>query len=49
MPKNLPASSLENPNVICVKSFVPNEKNSADSAISSAKSAALGISIIVPI
>ena len=30
-------------------SFVPNEKNSALSAISSAVSAALGVSIIVPI
>ena len=44
----MPASSLEKPNVICVKSFVPNEKNSAVSAISPANRAARGISIIVP-
>ena len=36
------------PNVICVKSFVPKLKKSASFAISSAKTAALGISIIVP-
>ena len=41
-------SSRENPNVICVRSLVPNEKNSATSAISSATSAARGVSIIVP-
>ena len=42
------ASSRENPNVVCVRSFVPKEKNSASSAISPAVSAARGISIIVP-
>ena len=42
-------SSRENPKVICVRSFVPNEKNSATSAISSATSAARGVSTIVPI
>ena len=30
----MPASSREKPNVICVKSFVPKEKNWASSAIS---------------
>ena len=39
------ASSLEKPKVICVKSFVPNEKNSASLAISSAVNAALGTSL----
>ncbi len=34
--------------VICVRSLVPKEKNSATSAIWSASSAARGISIIVP-
>ena len=37
------------PKVICVRSFVPSEKKSACSAISSAVNAALGTSIIVPI
>src|SRR5436190_1452662 len=37
----LPVSSREKPNVICVKSLVPNEKNSACSAILSASSAAM--------
>mmetsp|Transcript_3411 Transcript_3411/g.21298 ORF Transcript_3411/g.21298 Transcript_3411/m.21298 type:complete len:276 (+) Transcript_3411:1451-2278(+) len=46
--RNLFTSSLEYPNVIWVKSFVPKEKNSACSAISSATRAALGTSIIVP-
>ena len=41
-------SSRENPNVICVRSLVPNEKNSATSAISPASSAARGVSTIVP-
>src|ERR1700741_2912680 len=41
-------SSREKPNVVCVRSFVPNEKNSASLAISSATSAARGNSIIVP-
>ena len=41
-------SSRENPNVIWVRSLVPNEKNSATSAISPATSAARGVSIIVP-
>lgn len=45
---NLLASSLENHKVICVRSFVPNEKNSAVSATLSAVSAPLGTSIIVP-
>ncbi len=47
--RNLPASSLERPKPICVRSFVPKLKNSASFAISSAVSAALGTSIIVPI
>mmetsp|Transcript_1000 Transcript_1000/g.3684 ORF Transcript_1000/g.3684 Transcript_1000/m.3684 type:complete len:276 (+) Transcript_1000:454-1281(+) len=46
--KNLPTSSREYPNVICVRSFVPKEKKSACAEISSARSAARGISIIVP-
>ena len=41
-------SSRENPSVICVRSFVPNEKNSATSAIWLAVTAARGTSIIVP-
>ena len=41
-------SSREKPKVICVRSLVPNEKNSATSAISSATSAARGVSIMVP-
>src|SRR5206468_693382 len=41
-------SSRENPNVICVRSFVPNEKNSATSAMSWASRAARGVSTIVP-
>ncbi len=41
-------SSREKPKVIWVRSLVPKLKNSADSAISSAVSAARGISIIVP-
>ena len=41
-------SSRENPNVICVRSLVPNEKNCASCAISSAVSAPRGTSIIVP-
>ena len=44
----MPASSLDRPNVICVRSFVPKLKKSVISAISSAVIAALGISIIVP-
>ena len=39
----------EKTKVICVRSLVPKEKNSASSAISFANNAALGISIIVPI
>ena len=46
--RNLPASSRENPNVSWVRSLVPNEKNSASSAIRSAVMAARGTSIIVP-
>ena len=41
-------SSREKPNVICVRSLVPNEKNSASPAISSAVIAPRGTSIIVP-
>src|SRR6059036_3100336 len=44
---NFPASSREKPNVVCVRSFVPKEKNSATRAISSATSAARGTSIMV--
>jgi hypothetical protein len=47
-PRNLPASSRLKPQPICVRSFVPKEKNSAVSAILSAVTAARGISIIVP-
>ena len=39
---------FEIPSVICVRSFVPNEKNSATSAIWLAVTAARGTSIIVP-
>ncbi len=46
--KPVSASSREMPNVVCVRSLVPNEKNSASRAMSSAVSAARGISIIVP-
>ena len=42
-------SSREKPSVICVRSLVPNEKNSATSAIWWAVTAARGTSIIVPI
>ena len=42
-------SSREKPNVVCVRSLVPNEKKSATSPISSAVTAARGSSIIVPI
>ena len=42
-------SSRLNPNVICVRSLVPKLKKSATSAISSARTAARGVSIIVPI
>ena len=41
-------SSRLKPNVICVRSLVPNEKNSAAFAIWSASRHARGISIIVP-
>ena len=41
-------SSRLYPNVIWVRSLVPNEKNSACSAIRSAISAARGTSIMVP-
>ena len=47
--RNLPsASSREKPSAVWVRSLVPNEKKSAYSAISSARSAARGSSIIVP-
>ena len=46
---SLPVSSRDKPKVICVKSFVPKEKNSASLAISSAVRAARGVSTIVPI
>ena len=48
MPRNLPASSREKPKVSCVRSLVPNEKNCASAAISSAVTAPRGTSIIVP-
>ena len=41
-------SSREKPKVICVRSLVPKEKKSATSAISPARRAARGVSIIVP-
>src|SRR5579864_6310265 len=41
-------SSRENPHVVWVRSLVPNEKNCASLAISSATSAARGNSIMVP-
>ena len=44
----LSTSSRLNPNVIWVRSLVPKLKKSASSAISSARSAARGVSIIVP-
>ena len=40
--RNLPVSSREKPNVVCVRSLVPKVKNSASSAISSAVSAPRG-------
>ncbi len=40
--RNLPASSRENPKVICVRSFVPKEKNCASAAMSSAVRARAG-------
>ena len=48
MLRKLAASSRLMPNAVCVRSLVPNEKNSAVSAISSAISAARGNSIMVP-
>ena len=42
-------SSRLNPNTIWVRSLVPNEKKSATSAMSSPRTAARGVSIIVPI
>ena len=47
-PMKRAASSRLMPKVVCVRSLVPNEKNSADSAISPARSAARGSSIMVP-
>ena len=38
IPTNLPMSSRENPNAVCVRSFVPKEKKSADAAMSAAVS-----------
>ena len=47
--RNVPsASSREKPSAVCVRSFVPKEKKSAYSAISSARTQARGSSIIVP-
>jgi len=46
--RKVAASSREIPYVVCVRSFVPKEKNSASSAIDPAVSAARGNSIIVP-
>src|ERR1700756_49296 len=48
MLRKLAASSRLMPNVVWVRSLVPNEKNSAVSAISAARSAARGSSIMVP-
>ena len=47
-PMKVPTSSREKPNVIWVRSLVPNEMNSAVLAILSPVRAARGISIIVP-
>ena len=44
----LAASSRDRPKTVCVRSLVPKLKNSALSAISPARSAARGSSIIVP-
>ena len=44
----MPTSSREKPNVIWVKSLVPNEKNCASCAIWSAVNAPRGTSIMVP-
>ena len=41
-------SSREKPSAVCVRSLVPNEKNSACCAISPAAKQARGSSIIVP-
>ncbi len=46
--RKLPASSRETPSVVWVRSFVPNEKNSASTASWSATMAARGSSIMVP-
>ena len=46
--RKLPESSRLMPSVVCVRSLVPKLKNSASFAISSAVSAARGISIMVP-
>ena len=46
--QKLAASSRLIPKVVCVRSLVPKEKNSAVSAISPARSAARGSSIMVP-
>ena len=46
--RNEAESSRLRPKVVWVRSLVPNEKNSAVSAISPARSAARGSSIMVP-
>ena len=46
--RNIAASSRDMPKVVCVRSLVPKEKNSAASAMSPARNAARGNSIIVP-
>ncbi len=47
-PQEVAASSREMPSAVCVRSLVPKEKNSAVSAMSPARRAARGSSIIVP-
>ena len=46
--RNLPASSRDSPNVVCVRSFVPKLKNSASRGDLVGRDAARGTSIIVP-
>jgi hypothetical protein len=46
--RNFATSSREYPKVICVRSFVPKEKNSVSAAISADMRQARGTSIIVP-
>ena len=46
--RKLPMSSRDMPSVICVRSLVPKEKNSASAAIAPARRTARGVSIMTP-